>query len=161
LLLHDLGKGRTDRSQWPSHIGHERRGLPLVERVCERWRAPNEWRDLALNVCGLHLRCHQVLQMRPVKIMALLEEGDFLRRPDSLAPFLQACEADYRGRTGLEERPYPQSERLTAALEAVQNVRARDLDTDGLDGRAIGELLRSKRIEAIGALTGGETGPAG
>ncbi len=30
-LMHDLGKGRTPRSQWPRHIGHEESGARLVE----------------------------------------------------------------------------------------------------------------------------------
>jgi tRNA nucleotidyltransferase (CCA-adding enzyme) len=151
LLLHDLGKGCSDQEAWPSHIGHESRGIPLVEQVCERFRVPGACRDLAVKVCALHLRCHQLMDMRPSRVMALIEEADFLRRPDQLEPFLQACEADYRGRKDLEERPYPQGQRLVAALEAVLGIQARLLDTEGLDGREIGEKLRKARIEAITA----------
>src|SRR5690606_33132926 len=50
-LLHDLGKGLTPEAEWPRHIAHEQRGLALVHRVCERLRAPNQHRDLALQVC--------------------------------------------------------------------------------------------------------------
>jgi len=63
--------------------------------------------------------------------------------------FVQACEADYRGRKGFEERDYPQARRLGAALEASLSIKARQLDTSGLDGPTIGELLRRSRIEAI------------
>jgi len=153
ILLHDLGKGRTDQSAWPSHIGHESRGVPLVERVCERLRVPGAFRELAVMVCALHLRCHQLMELRPSRLMALIEEADLLRRPEQLEPFLQACEADYRGRKGFEERPYPQAQRLTAAVNAVREVRARQLNTEGLDGREIGEKLRQARVEAIAGLT--------
>ncbi len=155
ILLHDVGKGRTDQSAWPSHVGHEPRGVPLVERVCKRLRVPGAYRDLAVMVCALHLRCHQLMEMRPLRLMALIEEADFLRRPEQLEPFLQACEADYRGRKGLEERPYPQAQRLTAAVNAARAIRARRLDTEGLDGREIGEKLRQARIEAITACGAG------
>ena len=153
ILLHDLGKGRTDQSAWPSHIGHESRGVPLVERVCERLRVPGAFRELAVMVCALHLRCHQLMELRPSRLMALIEEADLLRRPEQLESFLQACEADYRGRKDFEERPYPQAQRLTAAVNAAREVRARQLNTEGLDGREIGEKLRQARVEAIAGLT--------
>ena len=157
LLLHDLGKALTPRDEWPSHVRHEQRGVPLVRDICDRLRAPTAWRELALRVTALHLRCHRSLEMKPASILKLLEEGDFLRRPDELEPFLHACEADYRGRAGRQDRPYPQAQRLQAALEAALAVRARDLDTEGLDGPAIGARLRSARIDAIA----GTAGPAG
>ena len=149
LLLHDLGKGITDPGHWPSHVGHERAGVPLVERICERFRVPGVYRDLAIRVCALHLRCHRLLETQPARVMALLEDADLLRRPEQLESFVQACEADYRGRRGFEEREYPQARRLAAALEASLSIKARQLDTSGLDGPTIGELLRRSRIEAI------------
>jgi tRNA nucleotidyltransferase (CCA-adding enzyme) len=153
LLLHDLGKGITDPANWPSHVGHERAGVPLVEKVCERFRVPGAYRDLALKVCTLHLRCHRLMEMKPSRVMALLEDADLLRRPEHLEPFVQACEADYRGRKGCEEREYPQARKLAAALEASLSIKARQLDTSGLDGRDIGEFLRCSRIEAISRLS--------
>ena len=149
LLLHDLGKALTPRAEWPSHVRHEQRGMPLVREACERLRAPTAWRDLALRVTALHLRCHRALEMKPGKVLELLEEGDFLRRPDELEPFLGACEADYCGRAGRQQRPYPQAERLREALAAALAVRARDLDTTGLDGPEIGTRLREARVRAI------------
>jgi len=149
VLMHDLGKGRTDPNEWPSHIGHEQSGLPLVEAVCQRLRTPTAYRELATRVCRLHLRCHRMKEMRPVKVMSLIEDADLLRRPEGLQPFLQACEADYRGRKGREDKPYPQATRLKMALEAVLAIQARQLDLEGLDGPAVGEKLRQARIEAI------------
>jgi tRNA nucleotidyltransferase (CCA-adding enzyme) len=149
LLMHDLGKGVTDPDRWPSHNGHERAGIPLVEEVCKRFRVPVAFRDLAVKVCDLHLRCHRLLEMQPARIMALLEDADLLRRPDQLLPFAQACEADYRGRKGFEDREYPQGDRLAAALDASLSIKAKQLDISGLDGPAVGELLRRSRIEAI------------
>lgn len=156
LLLHDLGKGITPESEWPSHIGHEQRGMPLVRQVCERMKAPSAFRELALRVAGLHLRCHRLCESRPGTVMKLLEDANLLRRPDLLPEFSLACEADYRGRKGCEDRPYPQANLLKKALDAALQVQARDLDTEGLDGKQVGELLREARICAIG----GAAGPA-
>jgi tRNA nucleotidyltransferase (CCA-adding enzyme) len=154
LLLHDLGKGLTPRSEWPSHIGHEERGMPLVRAVCERLRAPNAYTGLALRVCALHLRCHRILEMKPGTVMRLIEQADLLRRPEMLKDFARACEADYRGRKGRAERPYPQAEHLSKALDAVLAVQARDLDTEGLSGVEIGDRLRQARIAAIAGVEG-------
>lgn len=151
VLLHDLGKALTPRAQLPAHRGHDRAGVPLVRSVCDRLRAPVVFRQLAESVCALHLRCHDVTQMRPAKLLALLEAADLLRRPARLNPFVLACEADYRGREGRAERPYPQAGLLRRALEAARAVRARNLDLDGLDGPAIAERVRQARVQAIAA----------
>jgi len=154
VLLHDLGKGLTAGSDWPSHRGHESRGVPLVRSVCERLRAPTAFRDLAIVVSALHLRCHAVMDMRPAKILALLEDADLLRRPERFDSFVQACEADYLGRKGLSERPYPQAERLRQALVAALAVRVADLGIEGLDGETIKRELRAARAAAISRITG-------
>ena len=156
LLLHDLGKARTPVSEWPSHLRHEQLGVPLVRRVCERLRVPNTWTDLALKVTRLHLRCHRVAEMKPATRLKLLEDADLLRRPELLDDFVRACEADYRGRGGFEGRSYPQAKILRTALEAALAVRARDLDTAGLKGSQVGNLLRKKRVEAIADSAGRE-----
>jgi tRNA nucleotidyltransferase (CCA-adding enzyme) len=152
LLLHDLGKGLTPAELLPSHIGHEHRGVALVNRVCERLRVPGAFRDLALMVCELHLRCHRLMEARPSTVMELIEKADLLRRPDRVEDFILSCKADFQGRKGLEDRPYPQGERLRKALKAALAIRARDIGTEGLDGIQIGEMLRSTRIDAIAGI---------
>lgn len=154
LLLHDLGKARTPAAELPAHIRHEQLGVPMARRVCERLRVPNAWADLALKVTGLHLRCHRVAEMKPATRLKLLEDADLLRRPELTDDFVRACEADYRGRGGFEGRPYPQATILRSALEAALAVRARDLDTAGLKGSQVGNLLRKKRVEAIAGSAG-------
>ncbi|MGK2924683.1 MAG: multifunctional CCA addition/repair protein [Lysobacterales bacterium] len=169
LLLHDLGKGLTPAADLPSHNRHEERGVPLVQAVCARLRAPLAYRDLAVLVCALHLRAHRLGEMKPAAVMRLAEDADLFRRPDRLADFLAACAADYRGREGLEKRPYPQADRLRIAFEAARGVQARDLDIEGLSGEQIGARLREARIAAIAAAlaaagsaaTGDSEDPAG
>jgi tRNA nucleotidyltransferase (CCA-adding enzyme) len=155
VLLHDLGKGLTPVAEWPAHRGHEDNGVPLVEAVCERLRAPVRFRELAVAVCALHLRIHRLHEMRPGKVMRLIEEADLLRRPERLPDLLAACAADYRGRAGRESRAYPQADLLRAAFEAAAGLQARDLETEGLDGPEIGARLREARIAAIAAIVGG------
>jgi tRNA nucleotidyltransferase (CCA-adding enzyme) len=152
LLLHDLGKGLTPPDVLPAHIGHEHHGVPLVNRVCERLKVPGAFRDLAVKVCELHLRCHRLMEARPSTVMDLIEKADLIRRPDRAEEFILACRADFQGRKGREERQYPQGERLRNALNAALAIRARDIATEGLDGIQIGEKLRSARVEAIAGI---------
>jgi len=149
LLLHDLGKGLTPQAMLPSHIGHEKSGVPLVRDVCERLRVPGAYLKLALIVCELHLRCHRLLEARSSTVLTLIEDADLLRQPQRTEDFLHACEADYRGRKGLEERPYPQAGRLRTALQAALAVRANDVPTAGLEGKQIGQKIRQARLQAI------------
>jgi tRNA nucleotidyltransferase (CCA-adding enzyme) len=62
---------------------------------------------------------------------------------------LLACEADHRGRTGFEDRPYPQAARLQQAFEAARGVDARPLVERGLTGEAMRSALRQARTRAI------------
>lgn len=149
VLLHDLGKGITPREELPSHRGHESAGLPLVDAVCSRLKAPNAMHDLARKVCLKHLKCHRILELRPLTALRLLEKLDVFRQPGLLPDFVMACEADYRGRKGFEERPYPQGEYLLKIYREAAKIRARDLDLQGISGPQVGERLREARIEAI------------
>ena len=149
VLLHDLGKGITPAAELPSHIGHESAGVPLVDAVCSRLKVPNAVHDLSRKVCLLHLKCHRMLEVRPLTALRLLEKLDVFRQPRLLPDFVMACEADYRGRKGLQDRVYPQGAYLQQVYQAAAEIRARDLDLDGLSGPEVGERLRQARLEAI------------
>jgi tRNA nucleotidyltransferase (CCA-adding enzyme) len=49
----------------------------------------------------------------------------------------------------LEEHPYPQAHWLRSALHAAATVNAQPLVARGLQGEAIAQELRRRRIEAI------------
>ncbi|MCO1333472.1 multifunctional CCA addition/repair protein [Microbulbifer sp. OS29] len=149
VLLHDLGKGLTPEEILPSHHGHESAGVPLVRAVCERWRTPKELTALAIGVCEYHLHCHKAFELRPQTIMKMIRSLDALRRPHRFENFLRACEADARGRKGLENRDYPQVNFLRAAREAAAAVTAKVLIAQGYEGIKLGQALDRERIKAI------------
>jgi tRNA nucleotidyltransferase (CCA-adding enzyme) len=123
-LTHDLGKGTTPASVLPRHIGHEQRSVQLVREVCARLRIPNDLRDLALLVAAEHGLVHRIEQAHAPAIVRLLERCDAFRRPVRFEELLLACEADARGRAGLQDRDYPQAERLRTALKVALAVDA-------------------------------------
>ncbi len=149
-LLHDLGKGTTARAQWPRHIAHEQRGLPLVRRFCERLRVPAAARDLALTVTREHLLVHRVTELRAPTLLELMERLDAFRRPDRFELALQACECDARGRLGLQDRDYPQADWLRRARQAAQVRNAEVLDA-GFSGAEVGREIRRRRLLQLDA----------
>jgi tRNA nucleotidyltransferase (CCA-adding enzyme) len=148
-LMHDLGKGRTPRSQWPRHIRHEESGAKLVEAVTARLRVPTDYRDLAVLAARWHGLAHRAEELRPRTILELLESCDAFRRPERFRELLVACEADYRGRGGFRDRPYPQAALLRKAQEQAMAVTLTDDDREGLAGDKIGELLQRRRLAAL------------
>ena len=149
VLLHDLGKGTTPASEWPRHIGHEKRGVKLIERVCKRLKAPNQYRDLARVTSEYHLHCHRALELRGKTVLKLLWATNALRQPERFDAFLLACEADARGRLGHERRDYPQADYLRRALAVAQAVNAGQFSGQGLQGKAIGEAIQAERVRLL------------
>ena len=147
-LTHDLGKANTPKSKLPSHPGHEIRGCKLIRSMVERMPVPNDYRDLALLVAELHTHCHRALGLRPRTILKVLEKTDAFRRPGRFERFLQTCEADARGRAGLEDRRYPQADYLRRAFAAASAIDAGTIARQH-EGRKIPTAIRRARKQAI------------
>ena len=148
-IMHDLGKGATPQEEWPRHIGHEQRGVPLVNIVSRKLGVPNEWNKLAKHVARHHLDCHRALELRPQTILKLLKNLDALRQPDRFERFLTACHADLLGRPGREQKEYPQADLFRRAREAAMNIDASALTKGMQDGKEIAAELQRVRIQAI------------
>lgn len=149
-LTHDLGKGATSPELWPRHIGHEAKSADLVRAMSARIRAPADCRDLAMAVAREHGIVHRALELRPGTVVELLERVDAFRRPERFNEFLQACECDFRGRPGFEERPFPAVDYLKQALAAAQGVDAGAV-ARRVDPARIREAVFQARTEAVAA----------
>ncbi|MEO6080048.1 MAG: multifunctional CCA addition/repair protein [Steroidobacteraceae bacterium] len=149
VLAHDLGKGTTPPAEWPKHVMHESRGLSLVDALCSRLRVPVAHKELARMTCKQHTNVHRAMELRPETVLKLFEECDAFRRPERFREMLLACQCDAQGRTGLEEKPYPQREYLDAALSTAVAAQLSDEEREGLNGPAIAAALREKRLAAL------------
>jgi tRNA nucleotidyltransferase (CCA-adding enzyme) len=152
-LTHDLGKGTTPADILPRHIGHEERSARLLKGVCERLRVPTECKELAEVVAREHGNIHRSSEFGAAAIVRLLERCDAFRKPQRFDLALLACECDARGRGGMEDKPYPQRERLRAALAAAQSVATHEIAAQAqaqqVDGPKIGELIQRARVQAV------------
>ncbi|MCC6208720.1 MAG: multifunctional CCA addition/repair protein [Gammaproteobacteria bacterium] len=151
-LVHDLGKGTTPPEQWPRHIAHEERSVTLVEELCQRYRVPNDYRELAVVVARYHGQVHRAEELRPETVLRLLESADAFRRPERFELFLLTCEADSRGRTGYEDSVFTQGIYLRRAFEIARAVDATALNREGFTGKLLGEELARRRVEALTAI---------
>jgi tRNA nucleotidyltransferase (CCA-adding enzyme) len=151
-LVHDLGKATTPAELLPLHHGHEQRSEELLERLCARLPVPNRFRDLALLVARHHGAVHKAAELKPQTVFRLITAADGLRQPERFDEMLLACEADARGRKGLEDRSYPQADWFRAALRAAKAVDAAKVKAEsGLDGEALGKALHDERLAAVKA----------
>jgi tRNA nucleotidyltransferase (CCA-adding enzyme) len=150
VLTHDLGKATTPKDLLPKHYGHEQRSERLLEALSARLKIPNRFRDLALLVARHHGNVHKAAELKPQTVLRVIMAADGLRQPDRFDEMLLACEADARGRKGLENRPYPQAERMRSALRAARSVDAAKVKAErGLDGEALGKALHEERLAAV------------
>ncbi len=158
-LGHDLGKGTTPAHILPQHLRHEERSVALVRQMSERLRVDNACRALAELTAREHGNVHRSGEFGAAALVRLLERCDALRRPDRFAELLLACECDARGRLGLEDKPYPQRERLAEALRRVAAVDATAVAAAaaerGASGPAIGQAIHDARVEALRELAAG------
>ncbi|MDX1563303.1 MAG: multifunctional CCA tRNA nucleotidyl transferase/2'3'-cyclic phosphodiesterase/2'nucleotidase/phosphatase, partial [Gammaproteobacteria bacterium] len=139
----------TPKAMLPRHHGHEQRSIELLAEFGERLRVPNRYLSLAYSVAKFHGQAHRVDELTPKKLLRLLTEIGALRNPNVLEDFIAACEADARGRTGLEDRPYRQAERLRTAHAAATSIGSDHVTDSSLRGAAFGQALEKLRITAI------------
>ena len=148
-LTHDLGKARTPADILPRHHGHETKSVALVEGVCERLKVPVDCRDLARLAARYHGDMHRVEELRPETKLTLLERCDALRRLERFELILLACEADYRGRLGWEERDYAPAAAWKAALAAVRDVDAGAIARATSEAKDIPANIGKARVDAL------------
>lgn len=156
VLVHDLGKATTPTALLPRHHGHEQRSEELIAKLCARLPVPNRFRELAVLVARHHGVVHRAAELKPQTTLRIIQEADALRNVERFEQLLLACEADARGRLGLEDRPYPQAERLRAALRAVRSVDSADVRAaTHLEGEALGRAIHDARLRALKTALGG------
>lgn len=148
-LTHDLGKATTPKDVLPQHIGHEEAGVKLVTEMCERLKVPAYTKKLAEFNCRYHTQCHTSLTLKEKTIYDLYKSADAFRNPQLFKDFLLVCEADARGRTGFENREYPQAEYLDFIFERSKYVDVQSIIAKGFKNREIADKVEEQRIYNI------------
>jgi tRNA nucleotidyltransferase (CCA-adding enzyme) len=105
--------------------------------LCERIKAPNEERDLAL----LASRCQGLLEeTQPARLLELFKRADAFRRPDRFAQFLEAAR---------QRRPALATAHIERALAAAAGVDAGAIAAGAASSAAIPAAIDRAREQAI------------
>jgi tRNA nucleotidyltransferase (CCA-adding enzyme) len=107
------------------------------------------YRELGVLTARFHTHCHRALELRPKTLLNTLKGLDALRKPQRFEQFLVACEADARGRLGLENRAYPQADFMRRVYQATAGAPVHPLLAQGLSGLTLAEALQRDRLAAI------------
>ena len=148
-LLHDIGKGRTPRAQWPGHRGHEERGAAMAAAVCARLGTPRAYATAATTAARWHGAVHNLHRADGETAAALLTATGALRdggaRLEELLA-LAAADADFNDPSpGL--RAHPNAELLRRVLRAYAAVDAAKIAATSPRAE-VSERIRRARIEA-------------
>jgi tRNA nucleotidyltransferase (CCA-adding enzyme) len=100
-------------------------------------------------VAKFHGKLYQSLDMRPSTLLEFLIQLDAIRQPERFNGFLQACEADSRGRTGLENCPTPAADLMRKVLDAAFTIDAGAIASKQSDVEKIKIAIFEARVEAI------------
>ena len=110
-----------------------------IQGLCERIKAPNEERELALLAC----RCQGLLDAaQPAQLLQLCKRADAFRRPERFSQFLQAAR---------QRRPGLTTERIEKALAAAARVDAGAIAGGAPSAAEIPALIDKAREQAIAA----------
>ncbi|MGQ3890283.1 multifunctional CCA addition/repair protein [Legionella sp. CNM-1927-20] len=143
-LLHDLGKALSPMAKWPSHHGHEEKGIKAIEALCQRLRIPADYRKLAVMGSRFHLNIHRLAELKAKTIVKILEQTDAFRRSNLFKQLLLICKADLQGRGKIID--YPQEERWQYILNECLKISAQTVIAEGYQGVAIKEELHKRRV---------------
>jgi len=155
-LTHDFGKALSFKKRGNLR-GHEREGVAVVEKFCERLKVPNRFRDIGVLTSDNHTLCHTLEQLRPQTIHKLIVTNlNALVHPERFIAFTQACQCDAQGRgETLVNKPYPQGAKLRAIFNDLQKMDKKQVVQTALKkgkkGPEIGEEVKLAEINCIKA----------
>lgn len=130
-LMHAYPEGNT------SHLNS-------IRAICNRYRTPTYYHELADIVQKHHETAQNSEQMTKDKVLALFYTLDIFRRPERFDDFLLATEAITRAKEMAWDKQW-----LKNAGEITRSVDIKPLLQQHLDGAALGDAIRALRLMAL------------
>ena len=117
----------------------EQRAVADIEELCRRLKAPNRYRDLAVQLRRRHQALAEFESLAPGEQLALIKQLDLLRRPEQLTRLHLCVEALYPQQTCIAPT-------LGPLLERLNRLSPRQLMAEGFNGKALGEELERRQL---------------
>ncbi len=152
VLCHALSKRETPPSDQTNPQPSEKAALARVEATCNRFKLPNEYKQLALKVSQLQLASQAACALTPNKIVHLFNQLDVWRKPQEFAEALEAYEYAIQNALAAEQSGAFPVALLRLAAEACTQVNAQQFIEKGIQGKDIKEALESERARIIQAM---------
>jgi tRNA nucleotidyltransferase (CCA-adding enzyme) len=123
-----------------------------VESACQRLRAPNDCRDLAVMTAREQEQVMQGLAFSPEALVDLFQRCDAYRKPQRFIDMLCAIECVHAAAS--HDAVFPQSAYLETKLDAALQVRSGDIAAQVVqrhpgEPQRIAEAVRAARIAAV------------
>ena len=130
-LTHDLGKGRTPENILPHHYGHEERGVPIINDMCDRLKLSNEYRNNAVLIARYHTHIHNFHKLNPKTIVKMYEDLKMSQNPMVHAYLADVSMYDAHGRTSFyKNTKYPNALKAYNIFSDMHSVKARNICTE-------------------------------
>lgn len=110
-LAHDFAKHSTYKidlsGEFPrySYHGHEKAGVPFVEKRFTDWGLSTEILNLSKYVTEFHGMVHTLEKLKPTTILNIIKSSELDTNPKYLEAFCQAVACDDKGRKGMFNNP--------------------------------------------------------
>ena len=92
---------------------------------------------------------HKMEELKPQTVLNMLEKTRSLNDDIRAQQIALCCTADARGRTGFEDREYPQVDLFLAYQQAAKNVDSKSIAQNYSDGSEIQTAIHKARLSAI------------
>lgn len=149
LFCHDFGKALSPKEFLPSHHGHGKKGVPLIEAFCDRIKAPNNYRQVAKLVASEHSFVHLALYKSNQDLLALLKRIDAFRNPSHVQYLMNCCRADLRGRLGFQNLQYTHATLIEDLFSQIKDLKPTEIIKQGYKGNEISEKLDELRLSTM------------
>lgn len=92
-LCHDWGKASSSPDNYPHHYGHDKAGVPIIEKFCRRMKnVPERYRFAAKTVAKYHMIVREIDKITPKKAINIIK--DITSTSCGLDGFMDAVKAD-------------------------------------------------------------------
>lgn len=92
-LCHDWGKAASSPDNYPHHYGHDKAGVPIIEKFCRRMKnVPERYRFAAIAVAKYHMIVREIDKITPKKAINIIK--DITSTSCGLDGFMDAVKAD-------------------------------------------------------------------
>ena len=141
-LVHHLGKGLTAKEDHPTYLKYEVYGLPLIEKVCDRFMVPKITKKLAMVVTKEYLKVQDAMDMDAIDIVELLRRIEAFRNNIFFEAVLTVCKSDM---IGIDKVIYPVEKFLKTIADAINEVDT-SLLLNGIDQAKVKEVVCKEQV---------------